>query len=150
MNKLVVVVLTIGLTACATHAVNLSDGTEKAARDDAVIRGWSPSHGGLVSIVTVDGIERGLNTSHMYVGAGDHQLTVRYLNVQPGLRVFQSRAPAQLNITTKAGHTYIVNAVPDFENKKVRFEVEDKGTQYDPSCLIPRRFAPSVLEGKNC
>jgi|SRR5215475_9557508 len=149
MKRLVVVVLTFGLAACATHAVNLSDGTEKPARDDAIIRVWSPGYNGNVSVLKVDGIERGARTSHVYVRPGDHQLTVTYLAVR-GPRIFRSRAPAQLDVTTKAGHTYVVNVLPDFENEKVGYQVEDKGTQYDPSCLIPRPFAPGALEGKNC
>jgi len=44
----------------------------------------------------------------------------------------------------------IVSALPDFENKKVAYQVEDKGSQYDPSCLTPTRFAPNGLQGKNC
>jgi hypothetical protein len=40
-----------------------------------------------------------------------------------------STSNAQMNVTTKAGHTYIVNAIPDPENGKVRFGIEDKGTQ---------------------
>ena len=147
MKNFAVVLLTIALAACASHGVNLSDGTEKPAPDDAVIRVWSPSSG-LVRVSAVDGKERGNYTSHVYVRPGDHQLTVTYNSW--GGAAFHSKAPAQLNLNTKAAHSYVVNAIPDFENKRVRFEIEDKGTQYDPSCLIPRRFAPSGLEGKNC
>jgi hypothetical protein len=149
MKKLLVIVLTIGLAGCASHGVNLSDGTEKPAHDDAVIRTWSPGDGGLVTVRTVDGIERGLYTSHVYVRPGVHQLTVQCVNPR-GLRVYRSNAAAPLNVAAKAGHTYIVSALPDFENKKVAYQVEDKGSQYDPSCLTPTRFAPNGLQGKNC
>src|SRR5713226_6199115 len=75
MKNFAVVLLTIALAACASHGVNLSDGTEKPAPDDAVIRVWSPSSG-LVRVSAVDGRERGNYTSHVYVRPGDHQLTV--------------------------------------------------------------------------
>jgi hypothetical protein len=50
----------------------------------------------------------------------------------------------------EAGHSYTVVAMSDYQSKKVQFRVVDKGTNYDPECLIPRPFEANVTRGKNC
>lgn len=146
MKKIIVATfLLTSIAGCAQTSVRLYDGAERSAGEVTTIRAWSPSQGN-VAVLKIDGKEvQNGRVSHAYVLPGEHTLTVRFVN-----GTYKTEKSADLKVTAKAGHTYVVNAFPNFEKMKVHFEVEDKGTNYDPNCLIAKPFEPGGVQGNNC
>jgi hypothetical protein len=127
------------LAACAGDPPSIPEGLTKPRA--AVLRAWSPAEGE-IRVLAVDGIEIG-KVSHVYVSAGEHQVTVRWSGGQAVTRTGQVRAGF------RAGSTYVVEAEPDGALRTVRFDVVDKGPDYDPECL-QQSFFGSRPKGRGC
>lgn len=132
-------------TGCAQTSVQLYEGATLPVATVATIRAWSPSIGN-VAVLKIDGkeVQTG-NVSHAYVLPGPHTLTVRFVN---GLLV--SVQAADLPMNAQAGHTYVVQANPDVSRMQVKYWIDDKGLNYDSSCLVARPFEKGGVSGKNC
>ena len=127
------------LAACASEPPSIPPGLTKPKA--AVLRAWSPAEGE-IRVLAVDGVEIE-KVSHVYVSAGEHQVTVRWTGGQAITRTGQVRAGFQ------AGSTYIVEAEPDGALRTVRFDIVDKGPDYDPECL-QQSFFGSRPKGRGC
>jgi hypothetical protein len=145
MNKSFSVLCAVALTSCSTGPRNLYEGPEKPTGQLSIIRTWSQ----YVLVEKIDGKpSQDGRVSHAYVVPGEHVLTVKFLGGAGG--AFRFSQPADLNVKTEAGHSYTVVAMPDYERERVRFRLDDKGTNYDPECLTPRPFEANPVRGKNC
>lgn len=125
------------LSACSSGPVRIPENLPRT--NAAMVRAWSP---GDVRVEAVDGVEIG-KVSHVLVGPGEHQFTVRWSGGQNITRVGQVRALVQ------GGNTYIVEAEPDGAQRTVRFSVVDKGPGYDEQCL-QQPFFGGQPKGRGC
>lgn len=137
--KRVTPVVCLLLAACAGEPPSIPEGLSKARA--AVLRAWSPAEGE-IRVLAIDGVEID-KVSHVYLSAGEHQITVRWSGSQAVTRVGQVRAGFQ------AGSTYVVEAEPDGALRTVRFGVVDKGPDYDAQCL-QQSFFGSQPKGRGC
>jgi len=126
------------LAGCAGDPPSIPAGLTKPR---AVLRAWSPAEGE-IRVLAVDGIEIG-KVSHVYLSAGEHQVTVRWSGGQAVTRDGQVRAGF------RAGGTYVVEAEPDGALRTVRFDIVDKGPDYDPECL-QQSFFGGRPKGRGC
>ena len=127
------------LAGCAGDPPSIPEGLAKPRA--AVLRAWSPSEGE-VRVIAIDGVEIG-KVSHVYLASGEHQVTVRWSGNQAITRTGQVRAGF------RAGNSYVVEAEPDGALRTVRFDVVDKGPDYDPDCL-QQSFFGSQPKGRGC
>ena len=125
--KRVTLVVCLLTAACASEPPSIPAGLSKARA--AVLRAWSPAEGE-IRVLAIDGVEID-KVSHVYLSAGEHQVTVRWSGSQAVTRTGQVRAGFQ------AGSIYVVEAEPDGALRTVRFGIVDKGPDYDPQCLQP-------------
>jgi hypothetical protein len=137
--KRVTPVVCLLLAACASEPPSVPAGLSKPSA--AVLRAWSPAEGE-IRVLAIDGIELG-KVSYVLVSAGEHQVTVRWSGGQAITRTGQVRAGF------RAGSTYVVEAAPDGALRTVRFDVVDKGPDYDPECL-QQSFFGSRPKGRGC
>ena len=137
--KRVTPVVCLLLAACAGEPPSIPEGLSRARA--AVLRAWSPAEGE-IRVLAIDGVEID-KVSHVYLSAGEHQITVRWSGSQAVTRVGQVRAGFQ------AGSTYVVEAEPDGALRTVRFGIVDKGPDYDAQCLQPSFFG-SQPKGRGC
>ena len=132
-----IALLCLWLGACASEPPRIPPNLSRAGA--AVVRAWSP---GDVRVEAIDGVEIG-KVTHVLVGSGEHQLTVRWSGGQNVTRVGQVRALMQ------SGNTYTVEAEPDGALRTVRFSVVDKGPGYDEQCL-QQPFFGGQPKGRGC
>jgi hypothetical protein len=149
MGRPPLILFAIALTGCSTESIRSYEGPQKSSAEVSTIRTWGPTGGGAIFVNKIDGKEVGPRVSHVHVLPGEHVVNVRFVATS-GLRVHNTPQSVDLKAITKAGHSYIVVARPDYEAERVGFRIEDKGPNYDPECLIPRPFEASVLRGRNC
>jgi hypothetical protein len=131
--------LVVLLAGCAGDPPSIPAGLAKPQA--AVLRAWSPAEGD-IRVTAVDGIEIG-KVSHVYVSAGEHQIAVRWSGGQAVTRLGQVRAGF------RAGSTYVVEAEPDGALRTVRFDIVEKGLDYDPACL-QESFFGGKPKGRGC
>ncbi|HXU42048.1 MAG TPA: hypothetical protein VN675_06975 [Burkholderiales bacterium] len=131
--------LALVLAGCAGDPPSIPAGLTKPRA--AVLRAWSPAEGE-IRVLAVDNVEIG-KVSHVYLSAGEHQVTVRWSGGQSITRVGQVRAGFRV------GNSYVVEAEPDGALRTVRFDVVDKGPDYDPECL-QQPLLGSRPKGRGC
>ena len=89
------------LCACSSGPVRIPENLPRL--NAATVRAWSP---GDVRVEAVDGVEIG-KVSHVLVGPGEHQFTVRWSGGQGVTRLGQVREVVQ------GGNTYVIEADED-------------------------------------
>jgi len=135
------------LTSCAVEALKMYDGPPKLDTDVSILRLWGPG----VMVLKVDGKDAMVKGTegHAYLLPGDHTLEVKLVKLA-GYNLLCGalcdsifNRPKTVETSTQAGRSYTVRYVDDAAGT---IAIDDKGTNYDPLCLDPRRYR----EGKNC
>jgi outer membrane biogenesis lipoprotein LolB len=125
------------LAGCTSGSMRIPENLPRSGA--AVVRAWSP---GDVRVEEIDGVEIG-KVTHVYVAAGEHQITVRWTGGQNVTRIGQVRG------RLAAGSTYSVEAEPDAALRTVLFTLVDKGPNYDEQCLQRPTFGGDP-KGRGC
>ena len=115
------------LAACSSSGVKMYEGEEKGLTEVATVRLWSRD----LSVIAVDGkpTPAGASATHAYVDPGEHEFTLAHLAAS-------GHTEAKLRTLTRAGRTYLFG-VKEVAMNRYSFFIEDKGRDYDPSCLKP-------------
>ena len=116
------------------------EGAEKPTSAISTVRLWNPSVG-VIKIDNKPGMSNG-RESHAFITPGTHEFTVVYLFANT------YTTPVSLKATTLAGHTYTFGHKLS-KNGVVSFFIQDRGTSYDPACLVPKTIYKDP-GGVNC
>lgn len=151
MNKRLLALLSLFLAACAEVPYQAYSGAAKSETDVATVRLWTPTETsafttpGLI-VLQIDGAPAGDvgRASHAYLLAGEHEFQVKFIQ----LKVYHLlcgrlcdaifNEPRTFRAPVEAGRVYVLKYVNDEKGTVI---LEDKGANYDKSCLKAREYA---------
>ncbi len=150
MNKLFSL-LTLSLVACAEVPYQGYSGAPKPETEVAVVRLWTPTttdvftSPGLI-MRQIDGSAAGDvgRASHAYLLPGEHEFEVSFIQIKAYNLLCGALCDAIFNkprtflASVEAGRIYLLKYVNDDKGTVV---LEDKGSNYDKSCLKAREYA---------
>jgi len=141
---------TLLLVACAEVAYQGYAGTLKPETEVAIVRLWTPSTTSLFTspglrVGRIDGLPAGDagTTSHAYLLPGEHEFEVSFIQIKAynllcgALCDAIFNKPRTFRASVQPGRVYLLKYVNDDKGTVV---LEDKGSNYDKSCLKAREY----------